>query len=237
MGVYDKAEVVDEVRRLLPDVQTIAVTGSAAYEGTRFQPDSDIDVVAVGPRNAFVWSFACGRELEIRSYTRSFITHMVQNPQWQTTNWLWVSGSVARAEVLWGEPVEDIVRAQINPRTRLIAASGLIGLLLLAQNRFRSGRRPVSLDVPLALTALRYITAGALPIRAEPDPDFINLSAASDLSRALEFVGTFADQAAEILRDNNEVEKIMFTPANRTGLRWLRDAAGIETALPGICIL
>jgi hypothetical protein len=224
------------VQRILPEVRMVAVTGSAAFEAAHFRPDSDIDVVAIGPRNAFAWGQASGRELEIRCYTLPGVVRMVQNPQWQTTNWLWVSGSIARAEVLWGESIEDVVRAQIDARTRLVAGSGLIGLLLQAQNRAKSGRRPVSLDVPLALTALRHIIRGVLPIRAEADEDFSDMSAASDLSGALGFAGQLARETNDILRDNNEMAKIMYVPANRTGLHWLRDAAGINKKLPDVCI-
>jgi hypothetical protein len=235
MAGYDRAAVLTEVRRILPEVRMVAVTGSAAFDGPKFTPHSDIDVVAVGPCNVFAWGHASGREVEIQSFTLDSIRHRVQNPQWHTTNWIWYAGKLARAEVLWGHSVEDLVRGEINVRTRLIAASGLIGLLLAAERNARTGRRRVHVDVPLAFSALRHIMAGILPIRSEPDEDFRNLSASADLSCALEFVKPLAREAEDLLRDNGEVGKIMYLPEHRTGMQWLRKATGIDLPMPDIC--
>ena len=224
-----------EVRRILPEVRMVAVTGSAAFDGPKFGPNSDIDVVAVGPCNVFAWGHASGREVEIQSFTLDSIRRQVQNPQWHTMNWIWYAGKLARAEVLWGRSIEELVRGEISVRTRLIGTSGLIGLLLAAERNARTGRRPVHVDVPLALSALRHIMTGILPIRAEPDDDFRDYSASADLSRALEFVKPFANEAADILRDNQEVGKIMYLPEHRAGMLWLRKVIGVDLPMPDVC--
>jgi hypothetical protein len=234
MGVYDRAVVLQEVRRILPDVQGIAVTGSAAFEGARFLPDSDIDVVAIGPKSGFAWGRVGGHEMEIHAMHIDLIRGRVRNPQWHLTNWIWIAGGIGGAEVLFGPSLEDLVRSQITKRTRLIAGSTLIGALLSAQNKAKSGSRPVSLDVPLVLTALRRVVSGALPIRAEPDADLKNFTVMSDFAKELENAATLGEESFDILLDNNEVQKIMYWSEHRTGLGWLRRAMGINLEMPEV---
>lgn len=238
MGVYDKAAVVEEVRRIQPDVAMIAVTGSAAFEGVHFQPDSDIDVIAIGSRNSFAWGEIGGRELEIRTYTRDTLNSSLQNPQWwhPTSNWIFVAGTIAGAEVLFGESVRDLVLSCTRDRNRLVAASALIGLLLGAESRRKTGRRVASLDVPLTLTALSNVVGGGLPIRAEPDDAFRFFSAESDISTAVKFASEFAERTRDILADDEQVASIMYLPEHRTGLRWLRSAIGINRGMPHLCL-
>lgn len=237
MGVYDKAAVLEEVRRILPDVTMVAVTGSAAFEGAHFRPDSDIDVIAIGPRNSFAWGEVAGHELEIRTYVPDTLQHSLQNPQWwhPPSNWIFVAGAIAGAEVLSGESVRGLVLSCTGDRNRLVAASALIGFLLSVESRSRTGRRPASLDVPLTLTALTNIVGGGLPIRAEPDAEFRQFSAESDLSTAVTFASEFAERTRDILADDEQVAKIMYLPEHRMGLRWLRNAIGINRAMPHLC--
>ncbi len=237
MGVYDKSAVLQEVRRLLPDVQAIAVTGSAAFEGKHFQPASDIDVVATHPKNGFAWSQVAGRDLEIHALSIERIKWQVQNPQYHGPSWVWNVGKIGGAELLCGPSLEALVRSQITKKTRLIAGSALIGFLLMAENKAKLGRRPASLDVPLALTALRRVVSGALPIRAEADQDLEEFSAMSDFSKEFENATKLGEECLNILAENSELQGITYFPAHRTGLRWLRKALSIDLEMPQMCLL
>ncbi len=147
MTVYDRTAVLHEVRRIVPDVQGVAVTGSAAFDGARFRADSDVDIVAIGPKSGFAWGRVGGHELEIETMHIDLLRGRVRNPQWHHTNWIWNIGKVGGAEVLFGPSLEDAVRSQITNRTRLIAGSTLIGALLNVQHKVKLGLRPQSLDV------------------------------------------------------------------------------------------
>jgi hypothetical protein len=234
MAVYDKAAVIQEVKRILPDVTGIAVTGSAAYDGARFAPESDIDVVAVYPKNGFAWGRVNGRVLEINMMRLENIKRRVQNPQNHVTNWIWNIGKVASAEVLWGPPLNDLVRAQITPRIRLIAGVTLIGALLNNQEKAKYGGRLQSLDVPLVLTALRRIISDTLPIRAEPDSDLMDFTVMSDFTKELENALILGEESRDILLSNDEVQKIMYWSAHRTGLDWFRRSMGIRLEMPEV---
>jgi tetratricopeptide (TPR) repeat protein len=233
-AVYDKSAVIQEVRRLLPSVEGIAVTGSAAYEGSRFVAESDIDVVALYPKNGFAWGRVDGRVLEIQTMRVEMIKRRTQNPQHHLTNWVWNTGKVGSAEVLWGPPLEGLVRSQITARTRLVAGTTLIGELLNNQHKAKSGSRLQSLDVPLVLTALRRVVSDALPIRAEPDSDLVSFTVMSDFTKELENAVILGEQARDILCDNDEVQKIMYWSAHRTAIEWLRRMLGINLEMPEV---
>jgi hypothetical protein len=236
MGVYDKAAVLEEVRRLLPDVTMVGVTGSAAFEGRHFTPDSDIDIIAVGHRNCFAWGQADGHELEIRVYTRDAMERPLQNPQWHPTNWIFLAGKIAGAEVLVGDSPRNFVLSCMSDRNRLIAGSALLGFLLLYDIKRKARRRPPSLDAPLILTGLRHVVARNLPMRAEPEEAFRHLSPETDLSKMVAFAAELAEQSRDILADDEQVASMMYLPENRTGLHWLRNAIGIHREMPNICI-
>ena len=234
----DKCAIVDEVKRLLPDVKTIALTGSAAYDGAHFKPDSDIDIIAINPRQCMAWSEVSGHELVIGAWHMENINQLVRNPQWHGPGWIWRVGMIAGAETLYGPSLEMPVRSQITKRTRLIAASGLVGLLLMAQQKARSGRRPQLnegiVDVPFVLTALRRVLSGALPIRCEPDEDLNDMRALSDFSAEFEGAKRFAAEHRDTLRDNAALAKIIYHAAMRAGLRWMREAIDIDLPMPNI---
>ncbi len=238
MAPLDKRTIVKEVKRLFPDVETIALSGSAAYDGVRFKPDSDIDVIAVSRRPGMAWSEVAGHELVIGARNMESVNQLVRTPQWHGPGWIWRVGAVANAEILYGPSLEVQVRSQITKRTWLIAASGLIGLLLIAQRKAQTGRRPIfyetMVDVPLALTALRRVLSASLPNRCEPDDDLNEMSALSDFSTEFERVERFAAAHLDTLRDNAELEKIGHPSANRAGLHWMRKAMGIDTPMPSI---
>jgi tetratricopeptide (TPR) repeat protein len=234
VAVYDKFAVIQEVRRLLPTVEGIAVTGSAAYEGSRFVAESDIDVVAIYSKNGFAWGRVDGRVLEIQTMRVEMIKRRTQNPQHQLTNWVWNTGKVGGAEVLWGPSLENLVRSQITARTRLVAGTTLIGELLNNQHKAKSGSRLQSLDVPLVLTALRRVVSDALPIRAEADSDLVDFTVMSDFTKELENALILGEQARDILCNNDEVQKIMYWSAHRTALEWLRRAMGINLEMPEV---
>ncbi len=232
MTVYDRTAVLHEVRRIVPDVQGVAVTGSAAFDGARFRADSDVDIVAIGPKSGFAWGRVGGHELEIETMHIDLLRGRVRNPQWHHTNWIWNIGKVGGAEVLFGPSLEDAVRSQITNRTRLIAGSTLIGALLNVQHKVKLGLRPQSLDVPLVLTALRRVVSDALPIRAEPDDDVKEITATSDFAKELESAAKLGQESLDILLNNDEVQKIMYWSAQRTGIRWLRTVMGIRLDMP-----
>jgi hypothetical protein len=234
VSVYDESAVIQEVRRILPDVEGIAVTGSAAYEGTRFTAESDIDVVAIYPKNGFAWGRVGDRLLEIQVMRVGMVKRRTQNPQHQLTNWVWNTGKVGGAEVLWGPSLEDLVRSEITPRTRLVAGATLIGELLNCQQKAKSGGRLQSLDVPLVLTALRRVVSGALPIRAEADSDLLDFTVLSDFTKELDNALSLAEPARDLLLSNDEVQKMMYWSAHRTALEWFRRAIGINLEMPEV---
>jgi hypothetical protein len=234
MSVYDKSAVLKEVRRILPGVEGVAVTGSAAFEGTRFRPESDIDVIAIYAKNGFAWGQVDGRELEIHIFRAEAIRQRTRNPQGQVTNWVWNTGKIGGAELLYGPSLEDLVRSQITERTRLVAGSTLIGALLNAQNKAKAGLRPQTCDVPLLLTALRRVISHALPIRAEADEDLLEFTVMSDFSKELKNARSLGEESRDILLDNDEVQKMMYWSAHRTGLGWLRKEMGIDLEMPHI---
>lgn len=231
MGVYDRTAVLGEVLRILPDVTSVAVTGSAAFDGPLFRPTSDIDVVAVGPRSCLAYGQVGDHELEIFCYRIGEIEIQLQNPQWRY-DWIFHAGKFGRAEVLLGESLRPLVLRHTGDRTRLIAGSALIGLLLLAETKRKTARHYAELDVPLTLTALRHVVSGGLPIRMEADEDFKQMSAESDLLPALQFARSLAERTRDILADDEEVAKITYWPEHRAGLRWLRNVIGIDRAMP-----
>jgi hypothetical protein len=235
--VFDKVTLIHEVRRILPDVRSVGVTGSAAFDCANFKPGSDLDVVALNPRNCFAWSELGGHEVEIEAFAAERIKLLVQNPQWHGTRWIWNIGKIGGAEFLYGPSLESLVRSQISPKTRLIAAAELIGVLLCGKDKLGTGRRPLSLDVPLVLTALRRIVSDSLPIRAAPDEDLKEYSLRSDFSRELESAKALGEESRSILLDNEELGKITYYPEHRAGLRWLRRAMNIELEMPAICYL
>jgi hypothetical protein len=238
VAALNKCAIVDEVKRLLPDVKAIALTGSAAYSGERFKADSDIDVIAINPRQCMAWGEVSGHELVIGAWRMENINQLARNPQWHGAGWVWRVGMIASAETLYGPSLAIPVRSQITKRTWLIAASGLVGLLLLAQQKARSGRRPQlnegAVDVPFVLTALRRVLSGALPIRCEPDEDLNGMGALSDFSGELEGAKKFAAEHLETLRDNTALAKITYHAATRAGLCWMRKAMNIDVAMPNI---
>ncbi len=185
MGVYDKAELFQQVLRILPNVQAIGVTGSAAFEGEHFRKDSDIDVVALNPTSCYAWGELSGHTLEIHAYDIERMKKAIRNPQWHGPNWIWNIGKIGGAEHLFGRSLENIVRRQITSSTRLVAGAALIGYLLLAASKERTGRRRASVDVPLILTALRRVVSGTFPIRALADDDLAAFSLTSDFLRNL----------------------------------------------------
>jgi hypothetical protein len=232
--VYDKSAVIQEVRRILPNVEGIAVTGSAAYEGARFVAESDIDVVAIYSKNGWAWGCVDGHLLEINAMRVGMIKRLAQNPQHQVTNWVWNTGKVGGAEVLWGPSLEDLVRSEITARTRLVAGATLIGALLNCQQKAKSGGRLQSLDVPLVLTALRRVVSGALPIRAEADSDLLTFTVLSDFTKELDNALILGEQARHLLLSNDEVQKMMYWSAHRTALAWFRRAMGINLEIPEV---
>ena len=238
MAFPDKRAIVNEVKRLLPDVEIIALTGSAAYEGAHFKSDSDIDIVAVNPRRCMAWSEVDGHELVIGAYRMGGINYLVGNPQWHLPGWIWSVGAIARAEILYGPSLEIQVRSQITRRTRLVATSGLIGLLLIAQEKASSGRRlhfaEQLIDVPLVLTGLRHVLTGSLPIRCEPDDDLNEMCALSDFSKEFEGARRFAAQHLDTLRDDSAVADMCYQWPNRAGLQWMRKVLGIDLPMPHI---
>src|SRR6202166_1323710 len=235
MGVYDRTTVLDEVLRILPDVTSVAVTGNTAFDGALFRPESDIDVVTVGPRNCLAWGRVDAHELEIFCYRIEEIERTLQNPQWRY-DWIFHAGKLDRAEVLLGESLRPLVLKCTGDRNRLTSGSALIGLLLLAETKRRTARHYAELDVPLTLTALRHVVSGGLPIRMEADEDFKHMSAESDLVAAVQFARGFAERTRDILADDEEVAKIMHWREHRRGLRWLRNAIGIDREMPHLCL-
>jgi hypothetical protein len=231
MGLYDRFAVLDEVRRLLPEVTSVAVTGSAAFDGAHFRPESDIDVVAVGPRNCLGWGQVGAHELEIFCYRIDDLEIQLQNPQWRY-DWIFHAGKLGRAEVLMGESLRPLVLRCTGDRNRLIAGSGLIGLLLIAETKRRTARHYAELNVPLTLTALHHVVSGDLPIRMEADEAFRDMSAESDLFAAVEFARGLGERTRDILSDDQQVAKIMYWPEHRRGLHWLRNAIGIDRDMP-----
>jgi hypothetical protein len=234
MAVYDKSAVILEVRRLLPDVTGIAVTGSAAYDGAEFSPASDIDVVAIYSKNGFAWGRIDGRELAINAMRLETLKRRVQNPQHNLANWIWNIGKVGAAEVLWGPSLEGLVRSQITARTRLVAGVALIGLLLIFQDKAKHGGRLQSVDVPLVLTGLRRIVSGTLPIRAEPDSDLRDFTVLSDFRKELDNALILGEEARDLLLNNDEVQRMMYWSAHRAGLAWLRRSMNINLAMPEV---
>jgi len=219
---------------VLPDATGIAVTGSAAYDGSQFLLGSDIDVVAIHPKNGFAWGRVGRRVVDINAMRLETIKHRVQNPQLHLTNWVWNIGKIGGAEVLCGPPLEDLVRSQINARTRLVAGATLIGILLIFQEKAKHGGRLQSLDVPLLLTALRRIVSGALPLRAEPDSDLKDFTVMSDFTNELENALILGEGARSILLNNDEIQRIMYWSAHRTALTWFRKSMNINLDMPDV---
>ncbi len=235
MAIYRKESVIKEVQRILPGVAGIAVTGSAAHNGDRFLPESDIDVIAIYSKNGWAWGEVDGHLLEINALRIEAIKRHVQNPQHHATNWIWTIGKYGGAELIFGGPnLENVVRSLITPRVRLVAGSTLVGALLNCQNKYRYGGRPQSLDVPLVLTALRRIVNNDLPLRAEADPDFLGFTIASDFTNELQSALVLAEATRDILSNNDEVQKLVYWSAHRTGLDWFRKAIGIDMEMPEV---
>jgi hypothetical protein len=238
MGTIDKQAIVNEVRRLLPAVETILLTGSAAHGAENFRADSDIDIIAINPRECMACTVLDGHEVVIGAVHKNAIHNLVQNPQWFTPGWVFRVGILVRAEVLFGGPVEPTIRSLINERTWLVAATGLVGLLIHAQKKALSGRRPhyneSLVDIPMVVTALRHTLARTFPIRCEPDADVTALGLLSDLSPELQRAATFAIQYRDILAEDQQVAKLSGLLPQRIGLEWMRKALHIHGPMPSI---
>lgn len=238
MCPLDKHAIVEEVRRLLPQTEIIALTGSAAHGGERFRPDSDIDVFAIHPRPCLAWSNFDGHEMAIGAMRKDGLDHLVQNPQWFTPGWIFRVGMIARAEFLFGPSLEAEIRSKITRDTWLVVTSGLIGLMLMAASKAGSGRRPhfheSIIDVPIVATALRRALSRELPIRCEPDADLAAKGPLSDFSAEFEGARTLAERYREKLQDNAAVAKSCSILPQRIGLEWMRRAAGIELPMPSV---
>ena len=236
MGTIDKQAIVNEVRRLLPQVETIALTGSAAYGAENFRADSDIDIIAINPRDCMACTVLDGHEMVIGAVHKNAVNNLVQNPQWFTPGWIFRVGTIIRAEVLFGGPVEPTIRSLINERTWLVVATGLVGMLLLAQQKTLSGRRPQYnegiIDIPNVVTALRHALARTFPIRCGPDADAAALGPLSDISPELQGAATFAIQYRDILADDQQVAKLSSLLAQRIGVEWMRKALQIHGPMP-----
>jgi hypothetical protein len=231
----DKRALLERVQRILPKALAIGLTGSAAFDAKHLGPHSDIDIIAVNPRNCHIWNRFGGRELEIEGIPLERIKTSVRNPQWHGPNYIWNIGKIAGAEQLYGLSLSKLVTTEITARTQLIAGAGLIGFLLFGQEKARLGRRPASLDIPLALTALRRLVAGELPIRAEADEDLAKSSFLSDFSMELEKAKVVGANALDILKNNDEVSQICYMPAHRVGLAWFRKSLNIDLEMPRVC--
>ena len=240
MGTIDKQAIVSAVRRLLPEVETVALTGSAAHGGKNFTALSDIDIVAINPRACLACTVLGGRELVIGAILKNSVSILVQNPQWFTPGWVFRVGMIAEAEVLFGEPLKPTVRSLMNERTWFIAATGLVGLLTLAQKKALSGRRAhfneSIIDVPIAVTALRQVLARTFPIRCEPDADVAALGPLSELSVELQKAASFAMDYREILADDQQVAKLSTSLPHRLGLEWMRKALQIHRPMPSVSL-
>lgn len=236
MSRCDKAAILAEARRLVPDAQTVALTGSASFEGRHFRPGSDFDVIAIGPRNCFAWGEVGGTEVELVVFTQQKVWNLVGNPHWSGAGWIWLAGKIGGAEILDGPPLEAAIRAQITPEARLTAVAGLIGQLLLGAEKWAGGRRSLTLDVPLALSALRHIIHDRLPVRCAADEDLHEMNWTSDFSAELAAARLWSRQAAGILEDDRAVGRIMYYPEQRAGLRWLRRGLGIDRPMPDLCL-
>jgi hypothetical protein len=238
MGTIDKQAIVHEVRRLLPDVETIALTGSAAHGAENFTADSDIDIVAINPRACLACTSLDGHEVVIGALLKNALGILVQNPQWFTPGWVFRVGMIVRAEILFGRPLKPTIDPLINKHTWLVAATGLVGLLILARKKALSGRRPhfneSIIDVPIAVTALRHVLAGTFPIRCEPDVDAAALGPMSELSLDLQRAATFAAQYRDILAEDQQVARLSGSLPQRIGVEWMRQALQINGPMPAI---
>jgi hypothetical protein len=134
--------------------------------------------------------------------------------------------------------VEPAIRSLIDKRTWLVAAAGLVGLLILARKKALSGRRPhyneSIIDVPIVVTALRHALAGTFPIRCEPDADVAALGPLSDLSPELQRAATFATQYRDILAEDQEVARLSSLLPQRVGVEWMRKALQIHGPMPKV---
>jgi hypothetical protein len=238
MSTIDKQAIVNEVRRLLPEVEIIALTGSAAHGAKNFTADSDIDIIAINPRQCMACTALDGHEMVIGAVLKQAVHNLVQNPQWFTPGWVFRVGMIARAEVLFGGPLTPTIRSLINERTWLVAATGLVGLLILAQKKALSGRRPhyneSIIDIPIVVTALRYVLARTFPIRCEPDADVAALGPLSELSPELQRAATFAIPYRDILAEDQQVAKLSGLLPQRIGVEWMRKALQIHGPMPSI---
>jgi predicted nucleotidyltransferase len=238
MRTIDKQAIVNEVRRLLPEVETIALTGSAAHGAKNFTADSDIDIVAINPRACMACTVLDGHEVVIGAVLKKSVAILVENPQWFNPGWAFRVGMIAQAEVLFGEPLEPTIRSLINERTWLVAATGLVGLLILAQKKALSGRRPhfneSIIDIPIVITALRHVVARSFPIRCEPDADVAALGPLSEFAPELQRAATLAVQYRDILAEDQQVAKLSSSLPQRLGVEWMRKALQINRPMPNI---
>jgi predicted nucleotidyltransferase len=238
MATINKQALVNEVRRLLPEVETIALTGSAAHGAENFAPDSDIDVIAINPRACLAFTALAGHEVVVGALLKKAVSILVQNPQWFTPGWVFRVGMIAEAEVLYGGPLKPAIRSLINERTWLVAAAGLVGLLILAQKKALSGRRPhyneSIIDIPIAVTALRYVLARHFPPRCEPDADVSGLGPLSELSAELQRAAEFAVQYRDILAGDQQVAELSGSLPHRIGVEWMRKSLRIDGPMPSV---